>query len=61
MDCSVILTNVDKYTPIEYANLFVDFLIKNENCINYTNTISILKNNYYDYYVSIMMLIGKGG
>ena len=63
MDCTnffSIIQNIEKFTPEEFANLFVEFLIKNENCINYTETITYFKSNYYEYYVSIMMLIGKG-
>ena len=48
--------NLWLFTPEEFASLFVDFLIKNENCINFTEVISNLKINYYEYYLSIMMV-----
>jgi hypothetical protein len=64
MDCINFISfiqNIEKFKPEEFANLFVEFLIKNENCINFTETIAFFKTNYYEYYISIMMLIGKGG
>ncbi len=64
MDCTNfigLIQNINKFTPDEFASLFVDYLINNQNCINFNEVISNIKINYYDYYVSIMFLIGKGG
>lgn len=64
MDCSNLYNNIDtikNFTPIEFAKIFVDSIMKNPECSDIMSMISYLKVNYYEYYIQIMLNIGKGG
>ncbi len=63
MDCKNILLSVEEiknFTPNEFAEYFVNLMSENINCNKMMEIILYLKENYYEYYVQIMILIGKG-
>jgi hypothetical protein len=64
MDCTALYDNIDiikNFTPNEFAKIFIDSIMKNPECSDIMSMISYLKVNNYEYYIQIMLNIGKGG
>lgn len=66
MNCVIIENIIEKIqnlTPVEFAPVFIDILTEvYDKCPNeIIDTFGFLKENYNEYYIQIMIMIGKGG
>lgn len=66
MSCVIIENIIEKITefnPVEFAPIFIDILTEvYDICPNeIIDTFIFLKENYNEYYIQIMIMIGKGG
>ncbi len=65
MSCVIIKNIIEKITefnPVEFAPVFIDILTEvYDKCPNeIIDTFAFLKENYNEYYIQIMIMIGKG-